>query len=66
MLSAVGKRLVDRARLVLRDFDALGAAARALGDGVAGRVEVAATSSSGLEPVTASWPSSGSGTRASR
>jgi DNA-binding transcriptional LysR family regulator len=52
VLSPVGKRLVDRARLVLRDFDALAAAAGALGDGIAGRVEVAATSSSGLEPVS--------------
>lgn len=52
VLSPVGKRLVDRARLVLRDFAALAAAAGALGDGVAGRVEVVATSSSGLEPVT--------------
>lgn len=52
----MGKRLVDRARLVLRDFDALAAAARALGDSVAGRVEVAATSSSGLEPVTGRLP----------
>src|SRR5882757_10892120 len=41
-----------RARLVLRDLDALRAAARTLGEGVSGRVEVAATSSSGLEPVT--------------
>jgi DNA-binding transcriptional LysR family regulator len=37
---------------VLRDLDALRAAARSLGEGVAGRVEIAATSSSGLEPVT--------------
>jgi DNA-binding transcriptional LysR family regulator len=51
VLSAAGEALTDRARLVLRDIEALRAAARALGDGVAGRVEVAATSSSGLEPV---------------
>ncbi|HWN36484.1 MAG TPA: LysR family transcriptional regulator [Pseudonocardia sp.] len=52
VLSAAGETLVDRARLVLRDLDALRAAARTLGEGVTGRVEVAATSSSGLEPVT--------------
>jgi DNA-binding transcriptional LysR family regulator len=52
VLSAAGESLADRARLVLRDLDALRAAARALGEGVAGRVEVAATSSSGIEPVT--------------
>lgn len=51
VLSAAGEALTDRARLVLRDIEALRAAARALGDGAAGRVEVAATSSSGLEPV---------------
>lgn len=51
VLSAAGEALADRARLVLRDIEALRAAARALGDGAAGRVEVAATSSSGLEPV---------------
>jgi len=53
VLSAAGETLADRARLVLRDLDALRAAARTLGEGVTGRVEVAATSSSGLEPVTA-------------
>ncbi|HEY2100327.1 MAG: hypothetical protein QOI50_6124 [Pseudonocardiales bacterium] len=52
VLSAAGESLADRARLVLRDLDALRAAARALGEGIAGRVEVAATSSSGIEPVT--------------
>jgi DNA-binding transcriptional LysR family regulator len=52
VLSAAGEALADRARLVLRDLDALRAAARSLGEGVAGRVEIAATSSSGLEPVT--------------
>jgi len=51
VLSAAGEALADRARLVLRDLDALRAAARSLGEGVAGRVEVAATSSSGIEPV---------------
>jgi DNA-binding transcriptional LysR family regulator len=51
VLSAAGEALAGRARLVLLDFDALRAAAQALGDGAAGRVEVAATSSSGLEPV---------------
>jgi DNA-binding transcriptional LysR family regulator len=51
VLSAAGQTLADRARLVLRDLEALRAAARALGEGVTGRVEVAATSSSGLEPV---------------
>ncbi|MFD4197189.1 LysR family transcriptional regulator [Amycolatopsis thermoflava] len=52
VLSTAGEALADRARLVLRDLDALRAAAGAIGDGAAGRVDVAATSSSGLEPVT--------------
>ncbi len=52
LLSAAGEALAGRARLVLRDIDALRSAARAIGEGAAGRVEVAATSSSGLEPVT--------------
>ncbi|GAA4670892.1 LysR family transcriptional regulator [Amycolatopsis dongchuanensis] len=51
VLSSAGELLADRARLVLRDFDALRAAARAVGDGPVGRVDVAATSSSALEPV---------------
>jgi DNA-binding transcriptional LysR family regulator len=51
VLSSAGESLADRARLVLRDFDALKAAARAVGDGAVGRIEVAATSSSALEPV---------------
>ncbi|MCP2163460.1 LysR family transcriptional regulator [Goodfellowiella coeruleoviolacea] len=52
VLSAAGEALADRARLVLRDLDAFRAAARAIGAGTAGRVDVAATSSSALEPVT--------------
>ncbi|WP_063766904.1 LysR family transcriptional regulator [Streptomyces sp. NRRL S-813] len=52
VLSSAGEALVEKARLVLRDLDALHAAARSIGDGVAGRVDVAATSSSALEPVT--------------
>jgi DNA-binding transcriptional LysR family regulator len=51
VLSNAGALLADRARLVLRDLDALRAAARLAGDGPAGRVDVAATSSSALEPV---------------
>jgi DNA-binding transcriptional LysR family regulator len=51
VLSNAGEMLADRARLVLRDFDALRAAAGTIGDGVVGRVDVAATSSSALEPV---------------
>ncbi|WP_320785118.1 LysR family transcriptional regulator [Streptomyces sp. CRN 30] len=51
VLSTAGEALAERARLVLRDFQALRAAARALGEGPVGRVDVAATSSSGLEPV---------------
>ncbi|NKQ53606.1 LysR family transcriptional regulator [Amycolatopsis sp. K13G38] len=51
VLSNAGELLADRARLVLRDLDALRAAAQTVGEGVAGRVDVAATSSSGLEPV---------------
>ncbi|MEV0073172.1 MULTISPECIES: LysR family transcriptional regulator [unclassified Amycolatopsis] len=51
VLSSAGEFMADRARLVLRDLDALRAAARAVGDGLAGRVDVAATSSSALEPV---------------
>ncbi|WP_189218583.1 MULTISPECIES: LysR family transcriptional regulator [Streptomyces] len=49
--SAAGEALAERARLVLRDLQALRAAARALGEGPVGRVDVAATSSSGLQPV---------------
>ncbi|WP_236791348.1 LysR family transcriptional regulator [Amycolatopsis sp. GM8] len=51
VLSSAGEQLADRARLVLRDLEALRAAARAAGDGPVGRVDVAATSSSALEPV---------------
>ncbi|MET0132112.1 MAG: LysR family transcriptional regulator [Kibdelosporangium sp.] len=52
VLSSAGEMLADRARLVLRDLEALRAAARAIGEGAVGRVDVAATSSSALEPVT--------------
>nr|WP_042180029.1 LysR family transcriptional regulator [Kibdelosporangium sp. MJ126-NF4]CEL14169.1 probable transcriptional regulator, LysR family [Kibdelosporangium sp. MJ126-NF4]CTQ88536.1 probable transcriptional regulator, LysR family [Kibdelosporangium sp. MJ126-NF4] len=52
VLSNAGEMLADRARLVLRDLDALRAAAKSIGEGVVGRVDVAATSSSALEPVT--------------
>ncbi|ALG10718.1 LysR family transcriptional regulator [Kibdelosporangium phytohabitans] len=52
VLSSAGEVLADRARLVLRDLDAMHAAARSIGEGVVGRVDVAATSSSALEPVT--------------
>jgi DNA-binding transcriptional LysR family regulator len=52
VLSNAGEMLADRARLVLRDLDALRAAARSIGHGAVGRVDVAATSSSALEPVT--------------
>ncbi|WP_338145683.1 LysR family transcriptional regulator [Streptomyces scabichelini] len=52
VLSTAGEAMADRARLVLRDLEAMRAAARSLGDGAVGRVDVAATSSSGLEPVT--------------
>jgi DNA-binding transcriptional LysR family regulator len=52
VLSSAGEMLADRARLVLRDLDALRAAARSIGEGAVGRVDVAATSSSALEPVT--------------
>ncbi|MGP4043818.1 LysR family transcriptional regulator [Streptomyces sp. 2A115] len=52
VLSSAGEAMADRARLVLRDLEAMRAAARSLGDGAVGRVDVAATSSSGLEPVT--------------
>lgn len=51
VLSNAGELVVERARLVLRDLDALRAAARTVGSGAAGRVDVAATSSSSLEPV---------------
>ncbi|GAB2966621.1 LysR family transcriptional regulator [Amycolatopsis acidiphila] len=51
VLSNAGEIMADRARLVLRDLDALRAAARAVGDGPVGRVDIAATSSSALEPV---------------
>ncbi|MCG3755278.1 LysR family transcriptional regulator [Amycolatopsis sp. Poz14] len=51
VLSNAGELLAERARLVLRDLDALRAAARMAGDGPAGRIDVAATSSSALEPV---------------
>jgi DNA-binding transcriptional LysR family regulator len=51
VLSSAGELVVERARLVLRDLDALRAAARTVGSGAAGRVDVAATSSSSLEPV---------------
>ena len=51
MLSNAGELVVERARLVLRDLDALRAAARTVESGAAGRVDVAATSSSALEPV---------------
>ncbi|GLY65647.1 LysR family transcriptional regulator [Amycolatopsis taiwanensis] len=51
VLSTAGELLVERARLVLRDFDALRAAAHAIGDGAVGRVDVAATPSSALDPV---------------
>ncbi|MFC9438575.1 LysR family transcriptional regulator [Nocardia sp. NPDC057030] len=51
VLSNAGEFMADRARQVLRDLDALRAAAQAVGEGVVGRVDVAATSSSTLEPV---------------
>lgn len=51
VLSNAGEHMVDRARQVLRDLDALRAAAQAVGAGVVGRVDIAATSSSTLEPV---------------
>jgi DNA-binding transcriptional LysR family regulator len=51
VLSSAGELVVERARLVLRDLDALRASARTVGSGAAGRVDVAATSSSALEPV---------------
>lgn len=51
VLSNAGELVVERARLVLRDLDALRAAARTVGAGAVGRVDVAATSSSALEPV---------------
>ncbi|MBK1786646.1 LysR family transcriptional regulator [Prauserella cavernicola] len=51
VLSNAGELMVERARLVLRDLDALRAAARTVGEGAVGRVDVAATSSSALEPV---------------
>jgi DNA-binding transcriptional LysR family regulator len=52
VLSNAGETLAHRARLVLRDLEALRATARSIGDGAVGRVDVAATSSSALEPVT--------------
>lgn len=51
VLSNAGELVVERARLVLRDLDALRAAARTVESGAVGRVDVAATSSSALEPV---------------
>lgn len=51
VLSNAGELVVERARLVLRDLEALRAAARNVGGGAVGRVDVAATSSSSLEPV---------------
>src|SRR5262245_24284746 len=51
VLSNAGELVVERARLVLRDLDALRATARTVGGGAMGRVDVAATSSSALEPV---------------
>lgn len=51
VLSNAGELMVERARLVLRDMDALRATAQAVGTSAAGRVDVAATSSSALEPV---------------
>ncbi|KZM74640.1 LysR family transcriptional regulator [Nocardia terpenica] len=51
VLSNAGELMADRARQVLRDLDALRAAAQAVGAGAVGRVDVAATSSSALEPV---------------
>lgn len=51
VLSSAGEIMADRARNVLRDLEALRATARAVGDGPVGRVDVAATSSSALEPV---------------
>ena len=51
VLSNAGELVVERARLVLRDMDALRATAQAVGGSAAGRVDVAATSSSALEPV---------------
>lgn len=51
VLSSAGELMVERARLVLRDMDALRATAQAVGTSAAGRVDVAATSSSALEPV---------------
>jgi DNA-binding transcriptional LysR family regulator len=51
VLSNAGELVVERARLVLRDLDALRAAARSMETGAVGRVDVAATSSSALEPV---------------
>ncbi|MHB8293064.1 MAG: LysR family transcriptional regulator [Acidimicrobiales bacterium] len=52
VLSNAGEELLDLARLVLRGMDAMHARARAIDGGAAGRVDVAATSSSALEPVT--------------
>ncbi|QWF84868.1 LysR family transcriptional regulator [Amycolatopsis sp. CA-230715] len=52
VLSSAGELLVDRARLVLRDLAALRTAARSAAEGAVGRVDVAATSSSALEPTT--------------
>ncbi|MFI9511058.1 LysR family transcriptional regulator [Nocardia sp. NPDC052566] len=51
VLSNAGEFMAGRARQVLRDLDALRDAAQAIGAGVAGRVDVAATPSSTLEPV---------------
>jgi DNA-binding transcriptional LysR family regulator len=51
VLSSAGELMAERARQVLRDLDALRAAAQTVGEGAVGRVDVAATSSSALEPV---------------
>lgn len=63
VLSSAGELLLEDARLVLRGFSTLRATARSVGQGVQGRVDVAVTSSSALEPVTstvaelrAHWP----------
>ncbi|RJO74837.1 LysR family transcriptional regulator [Nocardia panacis] len=52
VLSTAGELMADRARQVLRDMDSLRAAAQTIGTGAVGRVDVAATPSSTLEPVT--------------
>ncbi|WP_405166641.1 LysR family transcriptional regulator [Nocardia sp. NBC_01499] len=51
VLSRAGVLTVDRARQVLRELDDLRAMARAVGAGIAGRVDIAATTSAALGPV---------------